>query len=129
MINANRIVPVTATDLISLYGLIARVYCSAEDYDLVAIDATDDEGNFELTEALAESTSGICSEPVATFDFGEDVSAASVYFVPAYDYAGFTIDGSAATIAAGSADVDADGSTLYMATLSSGSVSIRKFSF
>ena len=129
MINTDRIVPVTATDLISLYGLIARVYASAEEYDLVAIDAVDTEGNFELTEALAEATIGIASEPVATFDFGEDVTAATVFFVPAYDYAGFTIDGSAATMGGSSVDVDADGRTLYTATLSSGAVTVTKFGF
>ena len=121
MINTDRIVPVTRTDLVSLYALIMK----ASGTTLTVVSAVDPEGNFELTEAPA-SGSVIANEPVATFDFGANVTAATVYFVPAYDYAGFTADGSALTA---TGDVDADGCTLYLATLASGAVTITKVGF
>lgn len=124
MINTDRIVPVMAIDLLSLYGLILKVAGTT----LTVADATDTDGNFEL-ESAPESGSVICSEPVATFDFGEDVTVATVYFVPAYDYAGFTIDGAAATIADNDVEVEADGRTLYLATLADSTVTITQVGF
>lgn len=124
MINTDRIVPIQAVDLISMYGLILKVAGTT----LTVANATDTDGNFELEEA-PESGSVICSEPVSTFDFDSDVSAATVYFVPAYDYAGFTIGGAAATIADNNVEVEADGRTLYLATLSSSTVTITQVGF
>jgi hypothetical protein len=46
-----------------------------------------------------------------------------VYFVPAYDFAGFAKTGATITE---SGDVDADGHTLYKAVLSSGTVTYTK---
>ena len=51
------------------------------------------------------------------------MSAATVYFVPAYDFAGFKIDGTAVTA---TGNVEADGRTLYLATLATGAVTITK---
>lgn len=122
MINKDRIVPVTRTDLVSLYALILKVSGTT----LTVVSAEDPEGNFELAEAPG-SGFVIANEPVATFDFGADVSAATVYFVPAYDYAGFTADGAALT--ATGDEVEADGCGLYLATLASGAVTIAKVSY
>lgn len=119
MINQDRIVPVTATDLITLYGLILNVGGKK----VTALEATDTAGDFSVTEADGAL---LANEPVATLDFGEDVSTASVYFVPAYDYAGFTINGSAITP---TGDVEADGRTLYLASLADGAVTITKVGF
>ena len=44
MINTDRIVPVMAIDLLSLYGLILKVAGTT----LTVADATDTDGNFEL---------------------------------------------------------------------------------
>lgn len=119
MINTNRIVPVTKIDLISLYALIMSLAGTS----YTTIDATDTVGDFEM-----ESGSGnvIASQPVTTFDFATGVSSAVVYFVPAFDYAGFSINGTAVTPESGSAEVAPDGVSLYTATLASGGVTIAK---
>lgn len=117
MINADRIVPVTATDLITLYGLILKV----GSVDVTALDAVNP-GEFEV----AEAGTYLADEPVGTLDFADGVSTATVYFVPAYDYAGFTIAGVDVTA---TGDVEADGRTLYMAALASGDVTITKVGF
>lgn len=119
MINTERIVPVQATDLITLYGTIMKLAGTS----VTAVQATDP-GVFELTEG---SGNLLAAEPVQSLDFGEDVTSATVYFVPAYDYEGFTIDGTAATPTG--ATVNADGRTLYTATLSSGSITIAQIGF
>lgn len=121
MINTDRIVQVSRTDLLTLYGNMLTIAGTT----LTAAQAVNP-GEFEITEAPA-SGSIIAAEPVASLDFGEDVSAATVYFIAAYDYAGFTINGSAVETAG--ATVSPDASTLYTATLSSGAVTIAKIGF
>lgn len=121
MINTERIVPVQVIDLISLYGLILMQ--DSNNSSLAALDATNP-GEFEVT-----SSSGsllLADEPVATFDFASSVSSATVYFVPAYNYSGFTINGVAATP---TGDVNPDGRTLYKAVLGSGSITITQVGF
>lgn len=124
MINTDRIVPVTAVDLISLYGLILKQ--NSNNSGLVALDATNP-GEFEVA-----STAGsvlIADEPVETVDFATGYSAGTVYFVPAYDYVGFSINGTAVTPESDSDDVVADGRTLYKAVLGSGEVTITQVGF
>lgn len=116
MINNDRIVQVTATDLLSLYALILKVAGTT----LTVANAANP-GEFEVAEA-PQSGSLIASEPVKALDFGADVSAATVYFVPSYDYEGFKVNGTAVTTSG--AEVKADGRSLYLATLSGGAVSI-----
>lgn len=121
MINQNRIVPVTVTDLLTLYGTIMKLAGTT----VTAVQATDP-GVFELTSG---SGNLLAAEPVETLDFGSSVTAAVVYFVPAYNYSGFSIAGTAVTPAAGSAEVNPDGRTLYSATLANGAVTIAQVSF
>lgn len=124
MINKDRIVPVQATDLLSLYGLILKM--DSNNSTLAKLDALDVDGNFKVTSGSAPL---LCSQPAETIDIDattSSVSACTVYFVPAYDYKGFTIDGSAVTP---TGSVDADGVTLYKAVLSSGSITITKVGF
>ena len=124
MINKDRIVPVQATDLLSLYGLILKM--DSNNSTLAKLDALDVDGNFKVTSGSAPL---LCSQPAETIDIdatASSVSAATIYFVPAYDYKGFTIDGSAVTP---TGSVDADGSTLYKAVLSSGAITITKIGF
>ena len=124
MINKDRIVPVQATDLLSLYGLILKM--DSNNATLAKLDALDVDGNFKVTSGSAPL---LCSQPAETIDIdatASSVSAATIYFVPAYDYKGFTIDGSAVTP---TGSVDADGVTLYKAALSSGAFTITKIGF
>lgn len=123
MINTDRIVPVQKIDLISLYGLI--LLQNDDNSGLTAAEATHP-GIFEITDA---TNILIANEPVATCDFAEDVTAATIYFVPAYNYTGFTLNGAAATIDAESDDVEADGRTLYKAVLATGEITITKAGF
>lgn len=120
MINSNRIVPVTKTDLLTLYGNILTIAGTT----VTKVDANDASGVFEIATG---SGNLIASEPVNSCDFGEDVTAAVLYFVPGYDYTGFSIDGTA--VETSGVDVDADGVSLYTATLADGGVTIAKVGF
>ena len=116
MINNDRIVQVTATDLLSLYALILKVAGTT-----LTVEEAAAPGVFEVA-AAPQSGSLIANEPVKNLDFASGVSAATVYFVPAYDFEGFSINGAAVTTSG--ADVEADGRSLYLATLSAGAVTI-----
>ena len=118
MINKNRIVPVMKTDLLSLYSVIL----AAASVTLTKANAKNALGEFAVT-AAPQSGSLIASEPVKSLDIASGVSAVTIYFTPADDYAGFTLAG-VATETAG-VDVEVDGG-LYLATLSSGTVTISK---
>ena len=124
MINNDRIVPVTAVDLISLYGLILAQ--DSNNSGLVALEAGEP-GEFQVK---TNSSISLANEPVKVCDIdatASSVSACTVYFVPAYDYAGFTVDGAAVTTAG--ADVVPDGRTLYKAALSSSTITVSKVGF
>lgn len=118
MINTDRIVPIMATDLLTMYGTILLIAGKTVD----AVQATNP-GIFEVTEATNDL---IAAEPIATMDFGEDVTEATVYFVPAYNYAGFTLNGVAAEV---TGEVEADGCTLYEAVLESNAITVTKVGF
>lgn len=117
MINNERIVPVTQIDLISLYGLILKLSQSTAP---TALNATTVNGQF----TVAEAGTYIASEPVQTLNF--TAASGTVYFVPAYDYSGFTVNGAAVTP---TGDVLADARTLYKAVLGSGKVTITQVGF
>lgn len=119
MINTDRIVPVMATDLLTLYGNILTI----AGVSVSALQATS-VGVFELT--TAASGDQLAAEPVETLDFATGVSAATVYFIPALNYSGMTIAGAATTP---TGTVNADGSTLYKAELADGAVTISKVGF
>lgn len=126
MINTERIVPVSAVDLISLYGLIL-LQDATNNSGLTALAALDDAGSFQIKSGSAPL---IASEPVAKCDIdatASSVSACTIYFVAAYDYAGFSVDGTA--VATAGDDVVADGRTLYKAALSSSTITISKVGF
>ena len=117
MINANRIVPVMKTDLISLYSVILMQ--ASGNSSLAKLEADNVEGDFQIK---TNSAVLIADQPVRSIDFdatASSVSAGTVYFVAAYDYEGFTIDGVAEEPADGSVDVEPDDSTLYKAVLAS----------
>lgn len=119
MINDKRIVPVTKVDLLTLYGNIMKLAGTT----VAAVQASQP-GVFVVSSG---SGNVIAAEPIKSFDFATGVSAMVVYFVPAFDYDGFKVQGTKVTTSG--ADVDADGATLYTATLSSGAVTIAKVGF
>ncbi len=121
MINKDRIVPVQATDLITLYALILKQ--DSNNSTLAKVDAKNANGDFAIT---AASTPLLCSEPAKSIDLAAAVTAATVYFVPTYDFVGFSLAGVAEKPAAGSVDIEADGNTLYKAVLSSGDITVTK---
>lgn len=126
MINKDRIVPVMATDLISLYGVI--LLQDSNNSGLAKLSA-DTIGEFQVK---TNSAKLLAAEPVKKLDFDattSSVTAGTVYFVAAYDYEGFSIDGVAETPASGSVNVEADGCTLYKAVLASGDITITKVGF
>lgn len=116
MINKDRIVPIQKTDFLSLIGtvlgLIGTSYTVAK--------STDVEGDFVIT-GSGDAGNKLCDQPVKTLDFADGVTAGVAYFVPAYDFAGFKIAG-AAVEATG--DVEADGITLYKATLATNAITV-----
>lgn len=122
MINKDRIVPVQATDLITLYGLILK-QDTTNNSSLAAVNAKDAEGNFAITSA---ATPLLCSEPAKSIDLAAAVTSATVYFVASYDYVGITLAGTATTP---TGTVVADGATLYKAVLSDSAVTITKAGF
>ena len=127
MINTNQIVPITATDLLTLLGTVMAIGQESLAAIPTALNALDVEGNYEVT---TNSAVYLASAPLKSLDFdatASSVSAGTVYFVPAYDYVGFSIDG-AAVVTAG-AEVKADGCTLYKAVLSSSTITISKVGF
>lgn len=107
MINNDRIVPVEATNLIDLYGVILKAA------SVTVTKATASKpGIFEIA---SYSNALICNEPVVSVDYDDAITSGTIYFVPAYDFIGFTCEGAAVTE---SGTVDADGCSLYTATIS-----------
>lgn len=119
MINTNRVVPIVKIDLISMYGLILKQGAAT----LAKVSSGTVDGQFAIT---AAATPLIADEPVKSVDFASGVSSATLYFVPAHDYVGFSINGAAVTP---TGDVEADGCTLYKAVLGSGAITITKAGF
>lgn len=118
MINKDRVVPVTAIDLLSLFGVILK----AAGVTLDVLEAKNVEGDFVIDANPASAV--IASEPVRSIDFAGSTDAAVVYFVPTYDYEGFKIAG--AVVEATGDEVVADHANLYKATLATGAVTIEK---
>lgn len=115
MINNDRVVPVQATNLIDLYATILKAASVT-----VSKEAAVNPGQFNIdsyTNAL------LCNEPVSFADIDDSITSATIYFVPAYDFAGFTVGGADVTT---SGTVAADGCSLYTATLATGAITYAK---
>lgn len=115
MINYDRIVPVTQVDLLTLYYNMMKLAGTT-----VAVLEAANIGEFVMASG---SGNVLAAEPVKSFDFASGVTSAKVYFIPAYDFEGFKVAGSAVTP---TGNMAADGRTLYTATLASGAVTIAK---
>jgi len=118
MINANKIVPVTKSDLLSILANAAILAAKT----VTAIAATAP-GVFSISSNPSTDVA-ICNEPVKSFDFASGSSAATVYFIADYEYKGFKVAGTAVDPTEGSATVDPNSATLYKATLATGAVTI-----
>lgn len=117
MINANRIVPVTATNLLDLYAVILKQ--DSNNSGMTKASASDVVGDFTI------SSTGIklLDQPLKKCNI--TAASATLYFVADYAYEGFYLSGTFEEPQAGSADVVPDGS-LYCAVLSSGDITITK---
>ena len=127
MLNTNRIVPITKVDLITMYGLI--LLQASANSSLAKLASDDVEGDFSIK---TNSAVLIADQPVKSVDIdatASSVSAATLFFVPAFDYEGFTVDGAAATIADNNVTVNPDGHTLYKAVFGSSTVTITQVGF
>lgn len=119
MINNDRIVPVTVTDLITLCGTIFKI----ANKNITPIDAISTDGRFEVNTA---QKSYICTEPVKSIDFTGEAAQDLVYFVPSYDFEGFLQNGEITNDVTGK--VVPDGKTLYLANGgASNNITISKF--
>ena len=116
MINTNRIIPIQKIDFLSMIGIVLTL-----DSVSYTVAASDVDGNFTLT-GTGDVGNVIANQPVQSLNFASGVTAAVVYFVVDYDYSGFSVAGVAVTPSG--ATVNADGISLYKATLSSGAVTI-----
>ena len=128
MINNDRIVPIQKQDLITMYGTIINLITQSVGEDTIPVlEASTVDGAFSVT-GTGDAGVKLANQPVQSLDFASGVTAGTVYFVAAYDFAGITVAGAAATFAEGSATVNPDGATLYTATLDSGTVTIAAVS-
>lgn len=121
MINKNRVVSIKQTDLLTMYGTAMKL--AGTSFTIAA--ASDVEGNYTVT-ASGDAGNKLADQPVVSCDFASGTTAAVLYFVADYNYKGFAVAGTAVTTAG--ATVNPDCSTLYTATLSSGTVTIAAVS-
>ena len=119
MINTNRIVPVTKTDLLTLYATNINLMQNMLGGNSLAILSPEDvQGNFVLAEN--SEVTYFCNQPVKTLHFAT-VGPVSVYFVAAYDFEKVYV-GEDDTYIDGSlrnSDVKKDCATLYLAYIDS----------
>lgn len=119
MINTDRIVPVTKTDLLDLYSVI--LLQNSNNSSLAKL--TDGiEGNYAVSTA---SATYLADQPVKSVTFGAAITACNFFFVAADDYAGFSKTGATLTVTNPTGGVKADGS-LYKAVLSTNALTITK---
>lgn len=120
MINNDRIVSITKTDLLSAIALGFAIVSEAATINGY-LAADDVEGDFTVTE---NSKIYIANQPVVSCDFASGVTDGTVYFIADYQYSGFKVAGASVTTAG--ATVNPDGVTLYKAVLASDTVTISQ---
>lgn len=114
MVNDKRIVSITAIDLLTNYSVILN----AAGKSLVKLEA-ENTGEFTVADGTGDL---FANEPVKTLDVADGVTAATVYFVPAFDFAGFTKNGEEQEI---TGDIDPDGRTLYKLTVTASAFTVE----
>jgi len=90
MINKDRIVPVTKTDLLTLYATILALGGKT----FTVLKADDAEGHFTFP---TQGLTYIAAEPVKSFT-GDNDGVGTLYFVPAYGCEVEGVDGEAADL-------------------------------
>ena len=127
MINNDRIVPITAIDLISMYSLVLDLkFTSGLSANMTKLNPTTDERIIADKQAMGY----MVSEPVKGFDVKASAAALHYYFVPAYDYEGVFYNGEKITPTGDI--VEADGRSLYFFSISGGdekTFTIKKFGY
>ena len=110
MINKNRIVPVTKTDLLTLY---ATMFMLSGQSNAKTFKANDVEGNYDISE---DDGQGFLDQPVKSIRFLNAPNNLSVFFVASYDFEGITLEGNPINWESEGLtpdDIVADGATLY----------------
>lgn len=110
MINKDRIVPVTATDLLTLFYTINSIAANGNKYVLAT---TSKIGVYDF-QATGLANSIICSEPVKKMNIGLGFQG-SIYFIPDYDFEGITYNGAPAVFNSETDEIIADGASCYLA--------------
>ena len=123
MINKDRIVPITAVDLLSMYGLI--LLQDSNNSGLAKLAAADGEGGFAVS---TNSQKYIAAEPVNKVTFGAAITACTFYFVAGVNYKGFEKTGATLTVTAPDDGIINDGG-LYKGVLSTNALTITKAGF
>lgn len=122
MINKDRIVPVTKTDLLTLIGTVMALIGTS--YTVLEADTID--GDFDLTGSGAAGTK-LCAQPVKSLNFHTGVTSGTVYFVADYGFEGITFHEGNATFNSSNLDnedVLKDAATLYKAVLASSTITL-----
>ena len=114
MVNTDMIVPIVKIDRISAIG--EALTFAGTSYGVLAGTA----GDFVVT-GSGSAGNKLANAPVKTLDFASGVTGGTVYFIPAYDFAGFKIAGTAVTA---TGTVNADGVSLYTAVLSDSAITV-----
>lgn len=116
MINNERIVPVTRTDLLSLYATVLKQ--NADNAALEVLKSGDVIGNFKIEDGTNPL---IADQPVVTCDIASGVDA-TIYFIADPHYIGFSVDG--AVVETTGDTVEAKNATLFKAVVTGGAVAI-----
>lgn len=123
MINDKRIVPSAEIDLITSYGTMLAIAAAAASGTAPEKLSATNPAEFAVG---TNSKTYLADEPVKKLTFGSSITASTIYFVPALDYAGFEKDSATLTV---TGEVVADGKTLYSATLSTNALTLAKVGF
>jgi hypothetical protein len=109
MINNDRIVPITAIDLISIYALILKAGNVVSEVK----NPTTTDGHYEITWTTSNGPSAIiCTEPVSSVNYTSSAGNIKLYFVAAHDFKGITRNGVPMTGHNGT--ILPDGKTLWL---------------
>lgn len=116
MVNNDRIVPITNIDFLSMIGTVLTL----NGKNFTVAQAQTVEGDFTISPAEGQSNF-LVNQPVKTINVATS-EAVTIYFVAAYGYAGFSINGTAVTTTGDT--VQPDGITLYKAVSAGNAVTI-----
>ena len=108
MVNNDRIVPITNIDFLSMIGTVLTLNGT----NFTVAQAQTVEGDFTISLGEGQTGNFLVNQPVKTINVTTP-DAVTIYFVAAYGYAGFSINGTAVTATGDT--VQPDGITLYKA--------------